>query len=205
MKPLKMAFTSTALAMCLSLTACVAHTEETQQGWTTDERESMYFGTQGSRLIPRAWLDALELADGTSFADIDHLTSFGLLPPPPGAPSRYPIGMAIDQQDDRSLSFSKLRWYQGQGNRDNTAEPWVGLNCTSCHTGGYINNGKLTIVDGAPGMFDYQSFINALDVAMSGTLSDSDRWDRFVTKVLAGKTSPENEALLQAAFTSLLA
>ncbi|MEM7212076.1 MAG: hypothetical protein AAF479_09295, partial [Pseudomonadota bacterium] len=99
MKNLQNTVASTALAACMALTACttVAYGEQTYQGWTTEQREAMYYGTQGSRLIPRIWFEALELDDGTAFANIDHLTSYGLLPPPEGSQSSYPIGVVVDQ------------------------------------------------------------------------------------------------------------
>jgi hypothetical protein len=178
--------------------------QESRQGWTSEEREAMYFGTQGSRLIPKSWLDALEIDDGTAFASVENLMTYGLLAPPDDAPSSYPIGLAIDQQSDRDFSFSKLRWYKGQGDRDNSAEPWVGLNCTACHTGSYLQNGKLVTVDGAPGMFDLQSFIEGLDGAMSATQADSARWARFAETVLGSRHTAENEAMLKTAFNSLL-
>lgn len=192
------------LAACFVLTAHAkqVQSEDMRQGWTSEERMAMYYGTQGSRLIPRSWLDALELDDGTLFADVDNLTSFGLLAPPQGAPTNYPIGMAVDQQSDLNLSISKLRWYEGQSGRS-SAEPWVGLNCTACHTGSYKVDNKLVVVDGAPSMFDYQSFVDELDNAMDSTLNDQARWDRFVGKVLSDKNTPANVELLKAAFTTL--
>ncbi len=192
-------------ALLVALTAGAASAQNLQQGWTDDEREAMYYGTQGSRLIPKAWLDALVMEDGKPFASIENLTSYGLLPPLDGGASSYPIGMAVDRQADRDFSFSKLRWYQGQGDRDTTAEPWVGLNCTACHTGAYTFAGQMNIVDGAPSLFDYQSFVEELDKAMKGTLSNADRWTRFVDDVLGPRNTPENAAMLKAAFTSLLA
>lgn len=191
-------------ALVLTMLAGTAMAQDVRQGWTDEEREAMYFGTQGSRLIPKAWLDALETADGRAFASMENLTSYGLLQPPDSAPSLYPIGMVVDQQGDRDFSFSKLRWYKGQGDRDNSAEPWVGLNCTACHTGSYLVDQTLVIVDGAPSMFDYQSFIEGLDSAMSGTLSDAGRWSRFTDGVLGSRNTDENQAMLKAAFTSLL-
>lgn len=189
--------------LALAVLSGSATSEQVRQGWTAEEREAMYFGTQGSRLIPKTWLDALEMDDGKAFASIENLTSYGLLPPPEDAPSLYPIGMVVDQQADRDFSFSKLRWYKGQGDRDNSAEPWVGLNCTACHTGSYLADGELVIVDGAPSMFDFQSLIEGLDGAMTGTLSDPARWARFADGVLGSRNDPENEAMLKAAFTSL--
>ena len=196
---------SALIALCVPLLSSAVYAQETVQGWNPDERESMYYGTQGSRLIPKTWFDALEREDGSDFADIDNLTAFGLLAPPPDAPSLMPIGLVVDRQDDRSFSFSKLRWYAGQGGRDNTAEAWVGLNCTACHTGAYIHDGKLTIVDGAPSMFDFQSFIEALDKSLVDTQSDSAKWDRFSGKVLAGKNNEANQAKLKEAYASLVA
>lgn len=194
------------MTVCMALTAgaVAAQSDERSQGWTAEERLAMYYGTQGSRLIPHSWLEALETEDGAPFADIGNLTSFGLLPPPDGAPVQYPIGIAIDRQADRDLGFSKLRWYKGQGDRNDTAEAWVGLNCAACHTGSYLAGGKLVVVDGAPSMFDYQSFIDALDTAMGNTLNDQARWERFARTVLADKDTSENEAMLKAALTYLL-
>ncbi|MGO8045237.1 di-heme-cytochrome C peroxidase [Rhizobium johnstonii] len=192
-------------ALALALVAGAASAQSVLQGWTDDEREAMYYGTQGSRLIPKTWLDALIMDDGKPFGSIENLTSYGLLPPLDGGASSYPIGMAIDLQADRDFSFSKLRWYKGQGDRDTTAEPWVGLNCTACHTGAYMVAGQMNIVDGAPSLFDYQSFVEGLDKAMKGTLSNADRWTRFVDDVLGQRNTPENTAMLKAAFTSLLA
>lgn len=195
---------STAIALCLPLLATPVFAETVRQGWTTEERDAMYYASQGSRLIPKSWFEALEQEDGSAFAGIDHLTSFGLLPPPSGAPSTMPIGLVMDRQDDRDFSFSKLRWFDGQGDSDASAEAWMGLNCAACHTGGYILDGELTVVDGAPSLFDYQSFIEALDKALIDTQSDNARWDRFSAKVLAGKNTPENQAKLKQAYASLL-
>ena len=164
----------------------------------------MYFGTQGSRLIPQTWFDALETDDGAAFASIENLTSHGLLPPPDGAPSVYPIGVAVDRQSDRDLGFSRLRWYKGQGESDNTAEPWIGLNCTACHTNAYLQDGTLHIVDGAPSMFDYQSFVEGLDQAMVATLADEDRWNRFSDAVLGRHDTAANQDMLKTAFNALL-
>lgn len=190
--------------LCLTLSTGAVFAQDTRQGWTTEEREAMYYGTQGSRLIPKSWLDALKTDGGSAFADVGNLARYGLLPPPDGAPSHYPIGLAIDQQDDRNFSFSKLRWYAGQGDRDNSAEPWIGLNCTACHTNAYVVDGDLTIVDGAPSMFDYQSFIEGLDASMKGTISDPARWDAFAEDVLGSKNTASNKAMLKTSFQSLL-
>ena len=197
--------TSTALAVCLSLTACtMANSEETYQGWTAEERNAMYYGTQGSRMIPRTWFDALVMDDGTLFSEVDNLVSYGLVPPPSDSPFPYPIGVTVDRQSDRKFSISSIKWYEDQQDGDDTAEPWVGLNCTACHTGSYVKDGKRVIIDGAPSMFDYQSFVGDMDKAMKATVEDDARWNSFVDKVLDGKRTTENETMLKTAFNHLL-
>lgn len=193
-----------AVVLGLSISGSKVVGDEVRQGWDKEQRFAMYFASQGSRMIPKAWLDALITEDGTAFASMDHLTSYGLLAPPDGAPSVYPIGMAIDQQDDRKFGFSKLRWYKGQGDRDNSAEPWIGLNCTACHTGSYLEGDDLVIVDGAPSMFDYQSFVEGMDSALFGTLEDEARWSRFADSVLGPRNTSENEDMLAVSVKSLL-
>lgn len=193
-----------ALAFGLALGAGAVQADEFRQGWGPEERLALYYSSQGSRLMPKTWFDALEREDGTPFTDLDHLTSYGLLAAE-DSPTGYPIGMPVDRQSDKDLSFSRLRWYKGQKDGETTAEPWVGLNCFACHTGAYELDGELHIVDGAPSMFDYQSFMEAFDAAMEGTLADEARWGRFSGKVLGTKLNDDNDKMLKDAFTELLA
>ena len=53
------------------------------QGWDASQREAWYFATQGSRLMPRAWFDALaDARTGQPFATVESLARYGFLPPP---------------------------------------------------------------------------------------------------------------------------
>ena len=53
------------------------------QGWSPAERVAWYTATQGSRLIPLAWLRALEQPNGTApFLDPEHILKFRYLPNP---------------------------------------------------------------------------------------------------------------------------
>lgn len=178
----------------------------TVQGWTASERTAWYWGTQGSRLMPMAWFTALEQASGEApFASMENLARFGFLTPPEDSPSTLPIGIAADQQADAAFPVTGIRWYDGQAGGDKTAETWVGLNCAACHTA-RMSYGETTLtIDGGPNLLDFQSFVEELDAAIAATKSDSAKWDRFATKVLGGKDTPENRAKLDLAYAELLA
>lgn len=175
------------------------------QNWTSEERDRWYEGSQGSRLIPERWLLALE-APGSEqlFLSDGYFSQFNYLQTP-GSP--LPLGFARDVQDDSGLNRTRLRWYAGQS----AAEPWIGMNCAACHTNDIHYRGTVNRVDGAPTMADFQAFTRSLLEAMQQTYADTPKWDRFAARVLAPRRykdpssdTPDNRALLRAAFGSLL-
>ncbi len=101
------------LALLGALAACRWDTDDIAtraQGWSGNERGAWYWGTQGSRLMPVAWFNALEQAGSTEpFSAMDNLTSFGFLSPPDASPSTLPIGFAHDQQPDTAFRVTGLR------------------------------------------------------------------------------------------------
>ncbi|TFI60154.1 hypothetical protein E2493_00090 [Sphingomonas parva] len=171
------------------------------QGWGEEQRLSWYQGTQGSRLMPLSWAQALEQAGGNQlFFTPEHLATYRFVPLEKSV-AKLPIGFAIDQQDDSKLTFSKLRWYQGQP----ANERWVGLNCSACHTAQITHQGQTMTIDGGPSLVDFQAFIEGVDSAMASTQNDPAKWDRFAAKVLAGKDNAQNRAALKTSFDSLVA
>jgi mono/diheme cytochrome c family protein len=184
----------------------------TVQGWTQADRDAWYNADQGSRLIPLPWLQALEQPAGGAgaapamFLDNTYLAGFRILPPAPGSKAGLPVGFAVDEADDSAFEKTKLRWFGGQTG----GGQWVGLNCAACHTAELSYQGQSVVVDGAPSLFDFQSFNEALDQALIQTASsaqpaaDSGRWTRFAQHVLAGKDSPANRALLLQALNQLI-
>lgn len=157
--------------------------------------------SQGSRLIPKSWFDALEQPGGGGrFADPDFLETFGLI----GDSSlRYPVGLALDCQDDNELTNTGLTWYEGQSRKhrpgaDASAEPWLGLNCAACHSGAVTIGDETHLVPGAPARFDYQSFVEALDETVGQTVSDpdGDRFARFADAVFSASGQEASEANL---------
>ena len=188
-----------------------------RQGWTVEERETWYRATQGSRLLPRSWFHALERADDERpFAALDHLASFGFLAPEAsgagagagdaaGGDAVLPIGFTSDRQADGAFRTSGLRWYADQPGGENTAEPWIGLNCAACHTARLSHAGVTTTIDGGPNLLDFQSFIESLDASLAATRADGTKWERFAAAVLGERDTAENRTLLEGAFDELLA
>jgi len=173
---------------------------ELDQGWSRAEIDWFYSVSQGSRLIPRAWYDALERSGTTlAFADASHIASYRYLP----RPGMLPVGFTEDRQSDAHLSpeRTKLRWFADQGAR----EPWVGMTCAACHTGQISHRGRTLTVEGAPTLADYQGFVGALNAALADTARDANKFDRFAARVLKERDAPANRKLLRDALERLIA
>ncbi|MBL8650701.1 MAG: hypothetical protein JNL35_09905 [Sphingopyxis sp.] len=190
-----------AIGATLLLGACVTKGDKgpTTQGWTRAEQLAWYHGDQGSRLIPHAWLMALEEQDSQAkFFTFDRMASLGYLPPDPddayGLKHGLPIGFALATKGDDGLVRSALRWKSGQGSK----EPWVGMNCAACHTNDIRLGDKVVRVEGGPGMTDFQTFIEQLDLAAEATLADPAKFDRFAAAVL-GASAATDKAMLRGA------
>jgi len=175
---------------------------ESQQGWSGEERGKWYEATQGSRLIPYAWMQSLEQAPGEDlFLDDANLERFRFLPYTTSRGLRLPVGFALDDTPDDELTFSRLRWFAGQGEE----ERWVGFNCSACHTAEMRHADQTIRVDGGPALIDFQGFMTELDAALQKTRDDPGKWDRFAARVLGGRDDAANRALLKGAFAQFVA
>ncbi|HWA61115.1 MAG TPA: di-heme-cytochrome C peroxidase [Caulobacteraceae bacterium] len=185
------------------------------QGWDAATRNGWYNADQGSRLMPLAWMRALEQPDGASgaaqprpFLDPAYLASFRILPARPGGD--LPIGFAVDDANDARFVNTNLHWIAGKPAGQDPVQ-WVGLTCAACHTAQMDYNGQAVRVDGGPSLFDFQSFIENLDKALAQTRDAAAagaagaRWDRFARAVLGAQNdNPANRALLLAALNKLI-
>ena len=175
------------------------------QGWDATYQGAWYNGGQGSRLMPLSWFKVLEQPDATGpFYNDTYLATFRVLPAKAGS-GQLPVGFAVDEHDDTGLIKTQLRWMAGQGPK----EKWVGLNCAACHTAEVTYAGKSLRIDGAPGLFDFQSFVEAVDKALVQTrdaagAADKGRWDRFAKGVLGTNDNTANRALLLASLNKLI-
>ena len=185
----------------LGWAADIATNKELDQGWSKAQRRAWYDSTQGSRLIPAAWLRALEQPDNNAlFLEPSFIARFGYLQRSDNASGLLPVGFAIDVQDDRALKRTQLRWKTNQ----KVDEPWVGLTCSACHTGQITFKSKPLRVDGGSSIANLQAFMKELNRALEQTFQDSDKWQRFAARVLTQQQSAKNRALLKSAYAALL-
>jgi hypothetical protein len=179
---------------------------DVSQGWDANARGSWYTASQGSRLIPRAWLDNLEQpgADNTGmFLDPAYMQTFRYLPNPTGQSpdakcpfdQSLPLGFTVDCQSGSSTPFTQLQWKAAQAK----AEPWVGMNCSACHTTQMTYKGTTFRAEGGPSLTDFQSFTANLSTAVYDTSTVNAKFDRFARKVLGANASPADRTLLKTA------
>ena len=129
------------------------------QTWSAKDRTLWYEASQGSRLIPLAWLQALrQPGQSGAFLDDEHVARLGYLPYTNSNGLRLPVGFAIDRTPAARLSKTNLTWSSKQP----ADAPWVGLNCSACHTAEITYQGTTLRVDGGPALSD-------LDVKTSTT------------------------------------
>ncbi len=180
------------LAIAFTLLSCRGYpgalpsdgTALTPQGWPVDKQWEWYRGTQGSRLLPMAWLLALEDADSVElFLRPENIERFGYLLPEAEDKVQLPIGFAIDKGPIGKGMATDIRWLPGQ----KTDVPWVGLNCAACHTAEIRagNNGEKRLrIDGGPTIADFQTFVRSVNAALTATARDVAKFDRFAEAVL---------------------
>ncbi len=164
------------------------------QGWDQARRDAWYEATQGSRLLPWSWAAALEADNGGRFFDPVNLTRLRFLPPEPTSRTGMAVGFVKDDGSDAGLRRTRLRWYAGQG----SDEPWLGLNCSACHTAEITYGINRLRIDGGPTLADFQTFVEEFDRALAATRDDPARFNRFAVPVLGAHDTPANRALLLA-------
>ena len=200
-----------AAAFVLMVTASCAAPDpapsaDATQGWSAGARVAWYTTSQGSRLIPQAWLDNLEQPDGTGmFLDPAYINTFRYLPNAAGnwtSPDKscpfdksLPLGFTVDCQSDKGLTGTQLRWKSAQSDK----EPWVGMNCSACHTTQMTYKGTTFRADGGPALADFQLFIDKLSLAMHETEPQGPKFDRFASKVLGAQASQADRNALRVA------
>ncbi len=144
--------------------AALAETAFLDQGWSDDMRAQFYHTPQGSHIMPADWFLALESPDGSSrFSDMDYLSRFGFVASDlPGQAEQLPVGIAIDREAVQ-----------------------VGLNCAACHTANVQVGTQTFRIDGAPARLDFDTYYQTLAQAVTLTLVDPSRFDRFAETLSA--------------------
>lgn len=135
-------------------------------------RRRFYEIDQGSRLIPRAWLEALTQADGTPFL-ADGLARYGYLPNPGG--HGLPVGFSL---------------------ADTPEGPSVGMTCAACHVRDIRAQGVTYRIDGGPAFGDFGALVGDLDAAALRALASPAAFAAFAGRVVGPGASPQQIAHL---------
>ncbi|HVT92997.1 MAG TPA: di-heme-cytochrome C peroxidase [Bryobacteraceae bacterium] len=150
------------------------------QSWSCSQRDDFWFRPQGARMLPYQWFLNLEQAGSTelfrSSANMDQLR-FVTAPVSSSNPDGLPVGVTREPE------------------RCSGADCWAGLTCAACHTARIEFEGHSLIVDGAPGMLDFSTFLDQLVAALEATASDPAKFDRFSNAVLHSSAPGERDAL----------
>lgn len=153
----------------------------TSQNWLQSDQYRWYRGTQGSRLIPQSWLLSLEEAQSEQlFLRPESVERFGYLLPETDDKVQLPIGFAIDRGPIRQGMATDIRWAESQ----KADVPWVGMNCSACHTAEIRAGTEKLRIDGGPTLADFQTFVRSINASLAATAADPAKFSRFAAAVL---------------------
>ncbi|MFK3967941.1 di-heme-cytochrome C peroxidase [Ensifer adhaerens] len=169
------------------------------QGWNDEQRSWWYTASQGSRLLPLDWMQALETSGSTeTFLSAANVARLGYLPNPVSTanPLGLPVGFAVDQDKTRSADLM-CNTFPAACDALTMRKPWIGFNCSACHTNEIVYQDKRIRVDGASTLADFQAFEEELLASLKATLDDRAKFDRFARKVLKNGISVDSRASLE--------
>jgi hypothetical protein len=145
-----------------------------QQGWGQSQMRAWYELSQGSRLIPLAWLKALKNSDGTLFFERKTMEAFGYNYFSDKSAS-LPIGFIVDRDQNKE---------------------WMGFNCSACHTAKLKTGSVSVFVHGGQTMADFQAFTTDLIANMARVFGDDKNFAAFSQEVLGqAATDPQKAGL----------
>ncbi|ACE84247.1 di-heme-cytochrome C peroxidase [Cellvibrio japonicus] len=150
------------------------------QGWSPTDSLWFYNTTQGSALLPYDFFIALEQAGTqTLFRANTNMDGYRYLPQKPTFFNRdgLPVGFVKDT-------------YQGVD--------YLGFTCAACHTSQINYNGKAIRIDGGPSMADMVGFLSGLEQSLQATLDNDEKYQRFVTAVLARNNTYKTPSQIRA-------
>lgn len=148
-----------------------------QQDWPKSDRDTWYDTSQGSRLISKAWYDALPLAgQDARFADPDNQRRYTTQV---CNDTGLPVGFVVDDDPVKGAA--------------------LGLNCSACHTGHITNGTYGFVVEGGASDLDLQGYMADLFTSVDAVFEDGGTtpgpvWTGFATQVLGADHSSDAAA-----------
>ncbi len=168
------------------------------QSWSDAQRSWWYTTSQGSRLLPLSWALALKTEDGEdAFFGTRNLTALGYLANPVSRDNPYglPVGFVVDHEPTRSADLMCDRFPEICSART-MRQPWIGLNCSACHTTEIEFGTTRLRIEGAPTLADFAGLVHGAESSLRSTLADPERFRRFAVDVTRGSSNPEDLASL---------
>jgi hypothetical protein len=193
----KLAEAGGAVDVCVNGLDCI------DQGWSNSDRYAWYRTSQGSRLLPLDWMLALELPASTAdspnlFMADANMTRLGYLTEAKSDANKegLPVGFVVDTETGPSAdrmceSFPKT--CQSRTMR----KPWIGMNCSACHTNDITYKGKRIRIEGAPTLADFQALEEDLLQSLIQTKNDPAKFERFAKAINKTENTPENQESLK--------
>jgi len=132
------------------------------QGWSHADQDGASFASFGSRLLPKTWLQHLEVAGGSELFIADaNMAALGFLvqTPTKANPAGFPVGFTV--------------------HADKQGREWAGLGCAACHTGQVDYKGTRMRIDGGQALIDFDEFEGDLLESLSATAAQDDKFGRF--------------------------
>lgn len=180
------------------------------QGWNTNVTSRFHRQSQGTKIMPLAWLMALEQPVLTPFpvgrfADRSYLARFGFM---------YDSDQPRTDEPDLPIGFAIEANYYAPYDTPPVETPiqMVGLSCSACHSGRLDiarPDGRITgvLIEGGSAMIDLGSFEEAVGKALLYTKMIPLRWSRFASNVLGANlpNSDPNKLKLLADLTAAAA
>ena len=148
-----------------------------EQGWQDREAEWFYNVSQGSQLIPYAWIKALKSPEQDQLF-VESIPSFGYIARRKSKenPNGLPVGFLKDEGKEKE---------------------YLSVNCAACHTGLIEYGDNTYLVDGAPALGDMQKLLESLVLSLELTKSDETRFAAFAEAVLGRDNSHQSRADLR--------
>jgi mono/diheme cytochrome c family protein len=153
------------------------------QNWNHETRMEWWYTSQGSRILPYDWFLALERPESqelvSSKANFEQYRFVAWPADSKWNPDGLPIGFVADKDVTSGTRY-------------------IGVNCSTCHTGKIVYQGKEYLVEGAPAHHDFNRFVIEIAMSLQKTADNSDKFSRFVNRVLGAKAKPEEVTALKA-------